>query len=473
MAVHRPGPGWQGGRRQHSVNALVWTGHVAARFGTGKSFQSRPPCSSGRLRSLMKPEASVFFTKVIDYGLRFATSVLIARYLGPTDKGVLTFVMLVITWTVMFGNFSLTDASVYLVGKGVFTPDQAVGATALFSLLAGGAYTLLLLALLHSGLVHWAEGHPQVFYLLLVLIPIQLLVFNLTGVIQGLNRFKAYNSFTLIRSMLALIAVALAVWLAQSRLLGIAHAMIWSAVASAALLLVYTAKLVLWRPRISLKFSKEALRFGLRGHLSVVLAGITFRLDQFVLGASLNPDQLGWYSTAVSISELPQLLPDAIGVVLFPRVAGDHSGAASITARACRCTVLIMVITSAAIAVVAPVAIPFIFGRAYSPSVKPLFLLLPSIVFFSITKVLTKYMYGIGRPGWGVWSTAASAAVTLAMIFPLIHRYGMLGAAVTSSCAYAVGALLDLAITARLSGTRARDFLVFRKSDTRSLALTR
>jgi O-antigen/teichoic acid export membrane protein len=413
----------------------------------------------------MKPVTQVFSTKIADYVLRFATSVIIARYLGPADKGILTFATLVVTWTATFGNFSLTDATIYLVGKGAFAPDQAVGVTALISLLAGGTYMLLLFALLHSGLVHWAEGNPQVFYLLLILIPIQLLVANLTSVIQGMNRFAIYNFLTLMRSSITLVAVALAVWLAESRLLGITQAMIWSAVAGAVVLMACAAKLVLWRPRISLKFLKEALRFGVRGHISVILDNINLRFDQLVLGALIKPVELGWYSTAVSICEMPQLLPDSIGLVLYPRVAGDEASGRLLTARACRVSLLLMIV---AVIVLLSVATPFIrlvYGVAYLPTVKAIFFLAPSIAFLSVSKILTKYIYGAGRPLWGVWPTVLSSTVTLCLIFPMVRRYGMLGAAATSTIAYSVGAACNLFLTVKLSTTRASTFLIPQKTD--------
>lgn len=43
----------------------------------------------------MRPVSQVISTKVADYVLRLAASVLVARYLGPADKGVLTFSALV------------------------------------------------------------------------------------------------------------------------------------------------------------------------------------------------------------------------------------------------------------------------------------------------------------------------------------------------------------------------------------------
>jgi O-antigen/teichoic acid export membrane protein len=413
----------------------------------------------------MKPVSRIFVTKLLDFALRFGAAVLIARYLGPKDKGVLTFASLVVAWVVTFGNFSLADATVYMAGRGDFAPGQAAAGTFLFSLLAGTSYGLVIFLLVNFGLVHWPVGDLRMFNILLLLIPLQLLLNNFTAIIQGLSLFKAYSVFMLLSSGLFFIAVLVATRTAGNRLVGVVEAMVITAAFNTVALLVYLARTIAGRPQFSLRFLKEGLHYGIRAHISVVLETINRRLDQLVLGALVDPIELGWYSIAVSISELPQLLPDSIGTVLFPRVASDQASAAAVTARACRITVLAMLATTVAIAVCGKPMIGLVYGAAFLPAFKALLWLCPGIVFLSISKILTKYLCGMGKPQTVVWTTLASALVTLGLIFPLVKRYGMLGAAITSSISYTVGALFNLIFSARLSETRLASFLVPRRLD--------
>jgi O-antigen/teichoic acid export membrane protein len=308
-------------------------------------------------------------------------------------------------------------------------------------------------------------GDLGLFYVLLTLIPLQLLANNFTAIVQGLSRFKAFSVFMLLNSGVFFLAVVIAICTAHNRLAGIVYAMVISGVFSAVALLIYLARTASGRSEFSLLFLKKGFHYGIRSHGSVVLETINRRLDQLVLGAMINPVELGWYSVAVSISELPQLLPDSIGTVLFPRVASDQANAVALTARACRVTVLAMLGVTAAMAVLSRPLISLVYGPAFSPAYKALMWLCPSIVSLGISKILTKYLCGMGKPQTVVWTTSISAAVTLALIFPLVKRYGMIGAAITSSAAYAVGAILNIIYTVRLSATRAADFLVPRKPD--------
>src|ERR1035441_1778100 len=119
----------------------------------------------------MRTVSHVFGTKVVDYLLKFITSILITRTLGPSDKGILTFAMLVVTWTVTFGNLSFFDANIYLLGSRKFSLSEAAMTSFVLSLVSGLLYALLLLAIVGFRLVHWPVGNPWVFFALLMTIP--------------------------------------------------------------------------------------------------------------------------------------------------------------------------------------------------------------------------------------------------------------------------------------------------------------
>src|SRR5882724_5905745 len=95
----------------------------------------------------MRTVSHILGTKVVDYSLKFATSILISRTLGPSDSGVLTFAMLVVTWTVTFGNLGFFDANIYLLSSRRFTLSEATMTSFVLSLVSGLLYGLLLFAI--------------------------------------------------------------------------------------------------------------------------------------------------------------------------------------------------------------------------------------------------------------------------------------------------------------------------------------
>jgi O-antigen/teichoic acid export membrane protein len=179
---------------------------------------------------------------------------------------------------------------------------------------------------------------------------------------------------------------------------------------------------------------------------------------------------LGWYSVAAGLSEGLLMLPDSVGMLLFPRVAAEPKTAAVLAARACRCTFLVTFAAAAALALCGKLLIGVLYGQRFLPAVKPLHLLCAAIVFQSASRVLRNYFYGLGRPQLSLWSTGAAGVAIAALIFPLVKTYGMIGAALTSLVAQAIGAAVDVLLATRISAMPPRQFIFPQKADLRLAA---
>jgi O-antigen/teichoic acid export membrane protein len=267
-----------------------------------------------------------------------------------------------------------------------------------------------------------------------------------------------------------LVGVLVVMWAASQRLLGIAWVTVASNFLGALVLSVYLARRAGWKFPFSKTFLRESFLYGLRGHARVLLMQITVRFDQFALGALLEPKYLGWYSVSVGLAEGLQMLPDSVGMILFPRVASEPGAAGALAARACRCTLLVTLAAAAALALCGKPFVWLLYSKQFLPAVTPLQVLCAAIVFQTASRVLRNYLYGIGRPQLSLWSTGAAAIATVALIFPLVKAYGMVGAALTSLLAQALGAAVDVYLAKRLSGLPAAQFIFPQRSDLRLAA---
>ncbi|MCG3147268.1 MAG: hypothetical protein PCFJNLEI_00707 [Verrucomicrobiae bacterium] len=420
---------------------------------------------SRALKIAFKPVTLVFVTKVVDYVLRFGTSVIIARYLGPADKGVLTFATLVVSWVVTFGNFSFMDANIFLMGSRRFSLPEALGTLLAVSIVSGVFYAGLMLGLVAGELVSWPVGNHLVFYALLLTIPFNLLLNNLTTVIQGLGQFTAFNVSALVRSVSLLVWMLLAMWLMDNRLLAVTQALVGSNLINAVGLTIYLSRRDGRRPRFAVAYLKAAFHYGIRSQVRLFLAQLSVRLDSFALGVLLPAVHLGWYSIATSLREALLILPESISVVLFPRVAANHSAAAAVTARACRINLVLMVLGGICLALVARPLVWLVYGPSFLPAVEPLQWLLIAVLFQSTSRILINYIYGMNRPQLSIWSTGASGLTMALLVYPLVKNFGMVGAAWTTMAAFAAGTLVDLIIVKRLSALPIREFLLPKKTD--------
>ena len=418
----------------------------------------------------MKVVSQIFGTKIMDYALKFCVSVLIARALGPTDKGVLTFAQLVVTWIVTVGNLGVYDANIFLLGSRRFPVAEVTASTIVISLLSGIVYAVALAGVIYCHWVHWKVGHTAVVYILACAIPFNILINNGTAVLQGLNLFKSYNAFTILTSLTGLAGVLCVIWVTNQRLVGFALVLLIAPLLNVSVLIIYWGRLTKWKLRFSRQYLKESLHYGLRGHLRVLLMLFAQMFDQFVVGTLLAANYLGWYSVAVSLSTGLIMLPDSVGIILFPRVASDQSTGAALTARACRCTILVMAVGAAVGIAFGRPAVGLLYGKKFLPAATPLYILLIAVIFQATSRILRNYMYGMGRPQLTLWSSGAAAIVTATAMYPLVKNFGMMGAAIGALSAQGVGAVVDLIMAVRLSDMPTRQFVLPQRTDLRLAA---
>ena len=85
--------------------------------------------------------------------------------------------------------------------------------------------------------------------------------------------------------------------------------------------------------------------------------------------------------------------------------------------------------------------VPRVFGAEFSASVLPLFLLLPGAFASDINQVFATALANFNQPEKASRSQIYSAIATVIGLVVLLAPYGIIGAAITSSIAYSVGAL--------------------------------
>jgi O-antigen/teichoic acid export membrane protein len=110
-----------------------------------------------------------------------------------------------------------------------------------------------------------------------------------------------------------------------------------------------------------------------------------------------------------------------------------------------------------------------VYGTQFTDAGVALRLILPGIVAYSVVAVLSRYIIGRGRPGIGTFVLVAGLVLNVAANLILVPRFGINGAAASSSISYGLTAILTLVVFRRLSGRGIAETLIIRKSDLRAL----
>ena len=195
------------------------------------------------------------------------------------------------------------------------------------------------------------------------------------------------------------------------------------------------------RPNIAI--ARQVAAYGARAQLGNLLWLVNLRLDFLVLASIAGPAALGIYAVATKVAELMRLPATAMNYVLYPRFASQAPAEAArglrrLLPRAGGLTLAL----APAVALAGAVGIPVLYGHAFGPAVLPMLILLVGLTVEGLAAVCSAYLWGAGRPGANSWGMGLGVVATVGLDLALVPHYGAVGAAVASSAAYFLTAML-------------------------------
>jgi O-antigen/teichoic acid export membrane protein len=381
--------------------------------------------------------------------------VLQSRFLEPTGRG--AYVLAVLTVTIfsrLLGQLGVAVANRLREEAGE-TRELLHRALALGVLAGAGAVPLITLFGAYAADI----GTDVALLAALALIP-NVIWQTVSGILLGLARIRLWNYIQLGSPILTTIGlVILVVWL-DAGVRGAVFAWTVANLVTAAIALAATRDLwlPLQLPRID-RTARLLARLAVTMGAVQVVNLVSYRIELFVLDRYRGLDDVGIYSIAMQAAEAMWLIAAAVAnAIIAPAVHESDRGAARIVGRGSVRALLITAGVGALVALLAPFAIPVIFGEAFDGAAKPLLLLLPGVVLYAPVTVLVVYLsVRRGRPELSLTVAFVGMVLTLMAAFVLIPDHGSAGAAVASTIGYAAGGLLAWVFFARLSRAHKHD----------------
>lgn len=410
--------------------------------------------------------------------LYFVSSTVMTRLLGDVGRGEYALINNQAILLPLLVGLNLNHGIVYFTSKEPERANKVVGvATSL--LLVNLVLTPLLLwswagseaitgILMPSGRTHWL-------YWGFIFLSIVLALINssVSAVLLGLRRFNVLNVMGVLNAGLSALGfVLLAIFsdrvdrpdMLPTVLAVSATAMVLQTATWCVLYAVYVKRFPV--PVWTWAVIRPMLTFSLLGYASNIINLINHRFDVWVVEDHRGPAELGLYAAAVGVAQLLFYVPDPFARVVQPFLFGQVKDEMLARFKAiARLNFTVLLVLAAGLAAVAHWAIPLLYGEIFAPSVIPLVLLLPGIVLSGSSKVLTQLVIQGGLQRFNVLATACAAVLTILLDLLLIPVWGIVGAAIATTIAYAA-TLLVLLITIRTRmGIPVHDLFLLRLSD--------
>lgn len=400
------------------------------------------------------------------------TNILIARMLGPSGQGMYGLVVATAVIVCMVSGLGIPAASIYFVGSRQTPMATAAQQNILLATLLGAAGAALL-----ALTAPWVlPGVPCTVVLLGGALAALLLLNNLmTAVLQGAQSFHAYNVFALMPPLLTLVFLATGALLGATHLHNALMATVAAQGCTALATLGMVAPAGLARPwRIDRGYVRHALRYGGVATVANIIGQLNYRTDVYLIAHWLGTGAVGHYAVATGVGERLWILSFASSVVLLPHAARTQAdGAPSLTPVVARHVLLLSLLAGAGLYVLAPWALPIIFGADYHASVPALRALLPGLVALNVGRLLSNDLAGRGRPDLNAWLGGAALLINVGANVYCIPRWGIVGAGLATSISYSCDALSKLVAFSRVAGVPWYESVLLQRTDLQRLRAAR
>lgn len=408
-----------------------------------------------------------FVAMVLTAILGIISKTLLARTLGPAGVGQYTLIVLVPSLAVVIGSLGINVANINFVANRRFEIRQIVSNALIWSIGSGFFIMSLCLILIPVFYNRFFSDVPLSWLQFIVLaIPVLLLLNNLLAIIQGKNQIGRYNLVGFVSTFSSLLALGFLLLILRLGLSGAILAWFSGVVTSLFLAVYYVSLLTPIRWRFNLHVFRESVRFGAQAYLANIMGILVRRVDVLVVAAIAGNQELGYYSLAFAMGELLWYAASSASVALAPAVGSlNKIDASLLTCRVIRIMLVFLFISVASLIWVSPYLITMVFGKDFLPASAALRWLLPGIVTASIEKILAADLIGRGHPRITMVSAFVALVITVIADFALIPQMGGSGAALASSIAYSVAAVITMVLFLRLTGRGLKEIMLITHSD--------
>jgi O-antigen/teichoic acid export membrane protein len=400
----------------------------------------------GNRPNLTAAIGSTVARQVFASALYFTSLWITTRALGPQQNGVLATLLLLPQTLFAFLNLGIGPSHVYHLSSGLGNhTSMRVTNWALAAAL--WACVALILALCGEPLI--ARVLPgigkQEALMASLLFPTMLLAAWSSALIQGQRDYRSYNLTLLVQPL---------VFCAAILLLRSFGAITPVTVISCTIL----SQLSLWcsserrisrfgAPAAAQHRLADALRFGLRAHVSNVITFLNYRLALYLVSFMLGASAAGTYALSVQLAEVFWLVSGAAAMIVFPESAAKGRTPAQLQRMIEQVALTVVLITGSGAllaGMLAPLAIPWIFGQEYVGSVLPFVTLLPGVVLWSYMSVISNSLAGMGCQGVNIGGALLCLTINIVGDLFAIPLWGVQGAALASTIAFSCTALFTV-----------------------------
>ncbi len=417
------------------------------------------------MASFARDTLSVGVSKFLIIALGLAKAIIIARWLGPENNGLIAGLAIYPSLFMSVGSLGVRQATTYFVGSGRYALEQIKQAIVQLWLLS----TVASLTASYLLVRYASTAGENLWLTCLAVAPIPFALFNTynTGIFLGQNKIKQFNRINWIPHFFVLVlTIAFVIWIELGIHGAMAAAVFGPSIMTCILLRQHRFTASITR-RINWRLLKAMLSLGSVYALALLLLNLNYKLDVILLDRLSTPYELGIYTKGAHVTEYLWHVPMLFSTIVLARsaTASDSNAFSKKVCQLMRLSVLAVAILAILLAVIAQPLISLAFGDAFLGSVQTVWILLPGVVLLTTLKVAHVDLAGRGKPWLSMYATLPALLVNIALNIALIPAYGANGAAIASTASYSLAGLCTVPIYAAAIGSTLAQLVTIRRAD--------
>lgn len=387
--------------------------------------------------SILKDGRILLSFRILTACAQIIIGILLARWLGPHDRGVFALLVFLPTICGQLGAFGLDITNAFYCSQSASEIRNILQQSLSLQLLIAGF--LFAGLMIFSGLFSEMNGlaaSENLLRWLALIIPFMLFVQNMGGILWGEKRFFELGLLNLLRPVSFLAGLFLIQWLAKISVSNIIPAYIVSFIIPAVFLGIYLKN--------HLNFARPGdidLKLLLNSSLPVWIAQICglayFRLDLLILNFWWGRTVCGYFAVMFFIAEGIGLVGSTAAEVLFPYAGQSiHRGDTKFLSKALLLTLSITILLLVVVTLAGAQIVEIAFGEKFRPMLPALMFLLPGILFRNGLKVVSMWLISHKKMKTNAAINVLGVIIIFIANMILIPKYGLSAAAIVNSLAF-------------------------------------
>jgi O-antigen/teichoic acid export membrane protein len=374
-----------------------------------------------------------FSTRVLLIVFSLATSIIIARSLGPEGRGLYALAITIGALGVQFTNMGLHSSNTFYVARDPNLLSPLLGNSLLISFSMGGLCAVSAGLIFHT-FPELAPVQGPILYMALAWIPFGLAYLLNQNLMLGIQETRSFNKLEIYNktiSLILILAVILSGWVSPSSLF---------ATSFLALLIcfIWTFPILnkhLSRPiHLSRSLFGKYLPYGIKAYLGSLVGFLLLRVDMLMINQMLDKKDVGLYDIAISMSDMVYLFPMVVSTILFPKLSGisNIQQKWNLSKNTGIAMLIIMAVICIGVAALSSPLIHLLYGKLFMGSVPVFVVLIICKFLMAANSIFSIFIASIYVPWATVPFNFSTLGVNIILNYYWIEQYGIVGAAMSS-----------------------------------------